>query len=523
MSKKQYAILMERRPIQDDIYLYFPEYLIKGELIVEEDDEYFKDELNNNYYKMDDYQTMMESPKVVVGYIVDEDDLLKKYLNTSLEKAKVLYYEDFLNKIFYGFYSINEDKLVIKEVDLLELSNKLNENYDNFGSGQINHLEDPEPIEVEIIISKPEVKEKTKKDDNNVKAKRIKVKEMKEFMDSKIIGQNEAKKDVISAIFMNFISEDYKNKNSCLLIGPTGSGKTMIAETVAEYLNLPVVIVDTTQLTIPGYVGGDIEDYLIRLLDQSNGDLEKAEQGIVVFDELDKKGSENNADVSGKGVLNILLPFMQGTEYNFKYNGKNVTFDSSKLTVFATGAFTDVAKAKEQYSSYKGGNIGFNAESNVKKEDIKYETLKIEDICKYGHMPIELLGRFTTISQLSGHTIESLRTILTESSSSALLSEKYKLSKLGVRLKYSNGFLDAVANKALELKTGARSLKTTVESAVKEARWHILENPDEYKALLLTKYTVEDNLDCVLIDNCGNSHKLKDLLKKEEKVLRLTK
>ena len=234
---------------------------------------------------------------------------------------------------------------------------------------------------------------------------------------------------------------------------------------------------------------------------------------------------------------------MQGTDYNFKYNGKNVTFNSSKLTVFATGAFTDVAKEKDKDKEkekdknnstlYKGCNMGFGVEVNLKKEnsktetskkeDIKYETLKIEDICKYGHMPIELLGRFTTISQLSGHTIESLRTILTESSSSALLSEKYKLSKLGVRLRWSDGFLDAVAAKALELKTGARSLKSTVESAVKEARWHILENPDEYKALLLTKYTVEDNLDCVLIDNCGNLHKLKDLLKKEEKVLKLTK
>lgn len=345
----------------------------------------------------------------------------------------------------------------------------------------------------------------------------LKAREMKQFLDRKVVGQEEAKKDVISAIIMNSLSDDPNDRTACLLIGPTGSGKTLIISTISQYLDKPVEIIDSTQLTVPGYVGANIEDYLSNLIDKAGGDVKSAEEGIVAFDEIDKKGTEKNGDVSGRGVLNTLLSFIQGTTYQVKYNGKIVQFNTSKLTVFATGAFTEVVKQLSGSSgSYKSTSIGFSAsQSSKKEEDIKYPELTIQDLVKYGNMPEELLGRISTVTQLTGHTKESLRKILLESESSTLLAEQNKLAKLGVQLKWTDGFVDALIEQALKLKTGGRSLKSAVEKAIKEARWTILENFGEYSCIVLGAKTVRDHLECTLIDINGQSHSLKDLRPEE--------
>lgn len=383
----------------------------------------------------------------------------------------------------------------------------------------------------ELTEKERKQKEKELAETFNVETKKIKVdvRDVKRFFDEKIIGQEEAKRDIIAAIVMNMLSDNPTDKNNCLLVGPTGSGKTLIAETVSEYFDMPMEIIDTTQLTMPGYVGANIEDFLARLIAKAGGDVKKAEEGIVVFDEIDKKGSEKNDDVSGKGVLNTLLPFLQGTTYDVKYNGRTYPFNTSKLTIFATGAFTDVAKGKKNNSTsenYKSTRIGFNANIESKKEvteDIKYEKLEIEDFVKYGNMPVEIMGRFPIIAQLSGHTKDSLRTILTGSNVSALLGEKRKLEKLGVTLSWTNGYLDRVAEEAIKLKTGGRSLKTTVEKSVKEARWEVLESLGTYCSIVLTEKSVDDNKECILIDQNGVSHNLSDILKakKETSLVRL--
>lgn len=198
-------------------------------------------------------------------------------------------------------------------------------------------------------------------------------------------------------------------------------------------------------------------------------------------------------------------------------------FDTSKLTVFATGAFTDVAQNRNS-NSYNDTKMGFNSDLGSRGEqDIKYRKLEINDFVKYGNMPVELMGRFTTIAQLTGHTKESLRQILTESNISALLAEKQKLEKIQVELTWTDGYLDAVADKAFELKTGARSLKNTVELSVKEARWEVLNNLDTYKAIILTEKTVQDNFDCTLVDINGNNYNLKDIIASKEKQKTLKK
>mgnify|MGYP004612306363 FL=1 len=251
-----------------------------------------------------------------------------------------------------------------------------------------NTFEENVKVDTKNEVVKEEITSTQNKKTEN---KKINVRSIKKYIDEIVIGQEEAKRDAIQTIYMNSKMTSSSNKNSCLLLGPTGSGKTLIVETIGAYLDKPCVSIDTTQLTMPGYKGADIEDYLIRLIDNAKGDINKAMEGIVIFDEIDKKGSDSNSDVSGKGVLNTLLAFIQGTVYDFEYKKRLVHFDTSKLTVYATGAFTDVNMEISKNS------IGFNTikENN---EDIKYSKLDADDLSKIGGIPIELLGRFSTIT-----------------------------------------------------------------------------------------------------------------------------
>ena len=363
----------------------------------------------------------------------------------------------------------------------------------------------PKPIKEEIASSQ------------SLTEGKVNAKSLKEFFDRRIAGQEDAKKTIISAVVMNSLSENAEERISCFLVGPTGSGKTLIAKTLGEYLDIPYVIVDSTQLTSAGYVGRDIEDFLARLIAKANGDLNRAENGIVVFDELDKKGSDKKSDISGKAVLNALLPFFQGTDYEVKKGKDKVLFNTSRLTIFATGACVDIAKAKLQREGlglYKSTQIGFSAELPSKKleEDLVYPELELEDFSKYGGIPEELIGRITTICQLSGHTVESLKFILTGIETSTLLSLKRNLAKIGITLSWTDGYLGAVANRAILLKTGARSLKTTVESSVKEARWEVLTAPERYSGILLTQECVEDPFKCKLIDKDGEEFSVQEVV-----------
>ncbi len=355
-------------------------------------------------------------------------------------------------------------------------------------------------------------------------AEGIPVKEMKKFFDERIIGQENAKRAVISVLKMNSLCEHSWDRIGCLLVGPTGSGKTLIAKTTAEFLDKPMEIFDTTQLTVPGYVGANIEDFLARLLTKAGGDLQKAQHGIVFFDEIDKKGSEKNDDVSGRGVLNTLLSFFSGTTYNIKYKNTTVYFDTSHLTIMAGGAFTDVAKGKIKNSKvegYKSTKIGFGTsleDTTKNEEDIVYPTLEHKDFVKYGNMTDEIMSRLPVIAQLSGQTRESLKKILTDSQISPLRSCKKILGKLGVDLSWTEGYLDAVANRSLKQGTGARALQSTVENSISLARWEAFENPDEYCGILLTEKSVEDPEESVLVNFFGETQTVKELITSKNKM-----
>ena len=417
---------------------------------------------------------------------------------------------------FYNTIDLYESLLKMDDI------NEIKQNIKKIRNKQRNHIGNMIDIDTSDYYKhnqrQKELNEtfKDKKEDKKIK---FNPKDMKEFFDKKIIGQEEAKIDVISAIFMNSLMDDPINKNSCLLIGPTGSGKTLIAESVSEFLDLPFVSIDTTQLTSPGYVGADIEDFLSRLISVANGDIEKAQQGIVLLDEIDKKGTESNGDVSGRGVLNTLLPFIQGTVYTVpvdsSFGKKKVQFDTKNLTIFATGAFTDVAKEKDK--GFGNRKIGFSQTLRTdNKEDIEYKKFTREDLKKYGNMPDELLGRFSTITQLSGHTKESLITILTNSNISNLLKEKEKLKIIDIDLSWTDDYLDKIAEYALTLKTGARSLKSAIEESIKSARWEAINNIDEISGIILNGETVQNADKAVIVYKDGCTNTVEEIKKNKE-------
>ncbi len=442
--------------------------------------------------------------------IVSIDDLDVE--SESKENAK---------EFFYNTVSLYETLLKTHDIDVIKQNVKKIRDRQKSHLSNISDLSDKyyyEHLRREQELNETFGNVSNEKAEKKKEEKRISFnpKEMKEFFDKKIIGQEDAKIDVISAVYMNSLKDDPINKTSCLLIGPTGSGKTLLCETVAEFLDLPFVSIDTTQLTSPGYVGGNIEDFLSRLLTSANNDLERAQRGVVLLDEIDKKGTENLGDVAGRDVLNNLLPFIQGTKYTLSGGvglKKSVVFDTSRLTIFATGAFTDVNKYM------RNGSIGFGAElSENDKEDITYKKITREDLKKHGNMPDELLGRFSTITQLSGHTKESLKTILTDSNISNLQSEKEKLKEAGIDLSWTEGYLDEVATYALSLKTGARSLKSAVESSIRLARWEAINNLDEISGIILNEDSVNDSLKTILVYKDGGNNTLEEIYSNKEHV-----
>lgn len=422
----------------------------------------------------------------------------------------------FLESAIQKIDAFNEIKSIEKCNDLLKKYMRENKNaflniisFYNFKNKEINELSQQLDIEIEKMI---EIKKFSK---DKI---RLDIKKMKKYLDEVIIGQEEAKKDVIQAIFMNQLIENHRDKSSILLIGPTGSGKTLIAETIGKYLDRPMIIMDTTQLTTPGYAGASLENFLVRLYNMSNGDLEKAQSAIVVLDEIDKKGVESSESLFGQNVLNTLLPFIEGTTYDLNIRDVGqIQFDTSNLTIIATGAFANVASKMQKNkidTPYKSNNIGFGSEVKQleSSEDIKYDKITVEDLVKYGKMPNEFIGRFSTITQLTGHTKESLKGILTQSKASVLLLEKEKMSKVGIKVEWDEEYIDTIVTKALKLKTGARSLKSTVEYSIKEARWEALLNSNEWRKIILTKECVDDNLNCIIENKKGKRFILKNVL-----------
>ena len=378
------------------------------------------------------------------------------------------------------------------------------------------------------------------------KEKIISPKEIKTILDDYVIGQEEAKKVLAVAVYNHYkriFNEDVMKKNddveiqksNILLLGPTGCGKTLLASTLAKILQVPFAIADATTLTEAGYVGEDVENILLKLIQAADGDISRAERGIVYIDEIDKitRKSENPSitrDVSGECVQQALLKIIEGTVASVPPQGgrkhphqEMLQIDTSNILFICGGAFEGLENIIKDRTGKK--SIGFGSKIESEKEVSKYkvfEELLPQDLLKFGLIP-EFIGRLPVIATLKELDKEALGKILVEPKNSLVKQYKKLFEIDNVELVFEDDAISAIVDKAIERKTGARGLRSIIEEIMTDIMFEIPSNPKIAKCTV-TRDTVLNGKEPEVVidesraqktDNTTNIRKARPTLNKE--------
>ena len=319
-----------------------------------------------------------------------------------------------------------------------------------------------------------------------------KPKEIKAKLDEYIVGQEKAKKVISVAVYNHykrvFLDMPQGRKSNILLIGPTGSGKTLLAQTVSKILDVPFVIADATSLTEAGYIGDDVESILQKLIAAADGDIEKAESGIVFIDEIDKiakkEQSASSKDPTGEGVQQRLLKMLEGNEMSVQVKKgqqkiaktETVKIQTKNILFICGGAFPGLSDIIAERTKSKGASLGFGSElrkkDEKKSESELFSEVKQEDLTAFGMLP-EFMGRLPVIAPLSALTDDELALVLTSVKNSLIKQYEEYFNADGVSLIFTDEAIAAIAHKANTVGTGARALQSILEETLQQAMYEV--------------------------------------------------
>lgn len=415
---------------------------------------------------------------------MDEEDIYQMY-EKSLDEAGVV--SDYtLCQIYQkGSTSINTQYIDPDRYDLIDLSTDGIDGLISILSNKHEKVSEVKDI-IKEIYSIESLNGPTPEP-----VKHIFANEIYEQTSKTVICQDEQIKEIAAAIAKNQRITTPVLKDNLLICGPTGVGKSEIFRCIGKQLDIPVISEDSTEYTAAGYVGKSVTDMLYQLYLAANGDIKKAERGIIIADEIDKKISGNSQhEVYTTAVLDALLKMSEGHKYHVETKNCQFDIDTSFITFVFSGAFSGI----EQFNERKR-NLGFVSEEDQKEAAKTTNCYTEQNLVKYGLKP-EFLGR-NTLVVMNSLDVEDFKKIITESDKSVLLLYKYLFEEIGIKLIYDDSCIEAIAVKAKELGVGARSIKKIIEKAFKLIKYQAF-SEKQYSELIITPETFEDNTKFIL-------------------------